>query len=77
MKPIIIEQYSDNGQFSHWHLIDESTGSVLWSSFPEETLAKGQRIIETISPKNSCRQCNKRKRSENSYWCMVCRMSSE
>jgi hypothetical protein len=43
-KPILTEQYSDNGEFSHWHLIENRTGKVLWSSFPEETIAQGQRI---------------------------------
>lgn len=44
-KPIVVEQYADNGEFSHWHLIDPHTGSVMWSSFPEETEVKGQKII--------------------------------
>ncbi len=44
-KPIIVEQFADNGEFSHWHLIDPKTGNVMWSSFPEETLARGQKII--------------------------------
>jgi len=44
-KPIIVEQYADNGEFSHWHLIDTQTGCVMWSSFPEESEAKGQKII--------------------------------
>lgn len=43
-KPIIVEQYADNGEFSHWHLIDPQTGEVLWSSFPEETKARGENI---------------------------------
>lgn len=49
-KPIIIEQYADNGEFSHWHLIKEETGEVLWSSFPEETIAQGQKIISSNLP---------------------------
>ena len=44
-KPIVVEQYADNGEFSHWHLIDPQTGCVMWSSFPEETEAQGQKII--------------------------------
>lgn len=30
MKPILVERYADNGEHSHWELIDES-GSLLWS----------------------------------------------
>lgn len=43
-KPILDEQFADNGEHSHWHLIDSEEGMVLWSSFPEETIAKGQKI---------------------------------
>lgn len=42
-KPILDEQFSDNGEHSHWHLIN-SEGEVLWSDFPEETRARGQKI---------------------------------
>lgn len=42
-KPILDEQFSDNGEHSHWHLTNEY-GQVLWSSFPEETRARGQKI---------------------------------
>lgn len=42
--PILVEQYADNGEFSHLHLIEQETGEVLWSSFPKETIAKGQKI---------------------------------
>jgi len=31
-KPVIIEQYADNGDFSHYELIDKDNGQVLWSS---------------------------------------------
>lgn len=46
-KPILVEQYADNGEFSHWHLIEPEDGGVLWSSFPEETKAQGQKIISS------------------------------
>lgn len=42
--PLLIECFADNGEFSHWHLINPETGTVLWSSFPEETLAGGEKI---------------------------------
>lgn len=43
-KPIIVDQFADNGQFSHWHLIHPTTGAVLWSSCPAETIARGEQI---------------------------------
>jgi len=43
-QPILTEQFSCNGEFSHWHLTCLQTGMVLWSSYPEETVARGQKI---------------------------------
>lgn len=30
-KPTIIERFADNGEHSHWELINSDTGEVLWS----------------------------------------------
>lgn len=30
-KPIVIEKFADNGEHSHWELIDPDTGIMLWS----------------------------------------------
>lgn len=30
-KPEIIEKFTDNGEHSHWILIDSNTGEILWS----------------------------------------------
>ena len=57
-KPIIIDIFTDNGDLSHYELIDVSTGDVLWSSFPEETIAMGRKI-------NDCNQAD-----ELSFWFM-------
>lgn len=47
-KPIIVvEQFADNGELSHYHLTNADTGEVLWSSFPEETIARGEKIVPT------------------------------
>lgn len=35
-KPEIIEVYDDNGEHSHWELIDSDTGVKLWSEDPVE-----------------------------------------
>jgi acyl carrier protein len=29
-RPIVIEKFSDNGQFSHYELVNSETGEVLW-----------------------------------------------
>lgn len=30
VKPIVIEKFADNGEHSHWELINPNTGEVLW-----------------------------------------------
>jgi len=35
-KPIVSEAFADNGEHSHWRLIEPETGKLLWSGFPEE-----------------------------------------
>lgn len=39
-KPIIVERYADNGAFSHYALINEETGDLLWSEAPKEEMQK-------------------------------------
>jgi hypothetical protein len=31
MKPLIIEKFTDNGEFSHYELIDSENGELLWT----------------------------------------------
>lgn len=31
MKPLIIENFADNGEFSHYELINPETGETLWT----------------------------------------------
>lgn len=40
-KPIINEVFSDNGEHSHWNLIDPVTVANLWSENPDEDKARG------------------------------------
>lgn len=35
-KPIVNEVFTDNGEHSHWNLIDAETGENLWSESSEE-----------------------------------------
>jgi hypothetical protein len=35
-KPTIIERFTDNGEHSHYSLIETETGDLLWSEAPEE-----------------------------------------
>lgn len=39
-KPIIVERNADNGEFSHYALIDSETQELLWSEAPEEEVDK-------------------------------------
>lgn len=34
-KPIIVERFADNGEHSHYDLIEVETGELLWSEEPE------------------------------------------
>ena len=40
-KPIVNEVFCDNGDHSHWNLIDVETGVNLWSEDPSEDNARG------------------------------------
>lgn len=43
-QPLVIEIYADNGEFSHYALIDIDTGEKLWSENPDECRAKGNPV---------------------------------
>lgn len=43
-EPIVNEVFSDNGEHSHWNLIDPETGENLWSEDPEEDEATGHPV---------------------------------
>lgn len=40
-KPKLVEVFADNGEHSHWTLIDPVNGEKLWSENPEECAAMG------------------------------------
>lgn len=44
-KPEVIEVYADNGQLSHYALVDVETGNKLWSEAPEECEAMGYPVV--------------------------------
>lgn len=35
-KPVLTEAFADNGEHSHWRLIDPNTGDLLWTEDPKE-----------------------------------------
>lgn len=43
-KPLVVEVFADNGEFSHWSLIDLETSVKLWSENPEECKAMGYAV---------------------------------
>ena len=46
-EPKVIEKFADNGEHSHWKLIDDETGEVLWSEEPKEV--KNNALLRLIS----------------------------
>ena len=40
-KPTIVEVFADNGDHSHWTLVDTETGIKVWSEEPEECKVMG------------------------------------
>lgn len=44
LEPIVQPVYADNGEHSHWCLIDKVTGDKLWSEDPEECKAMGHPV---------------------------------
>lgn len=55
-KPIVNEVFTDNGDISHYELIEITTGNILWSSFPEETIAMGRKITPLVEIEY-CKKC--------------------
>lgn len=45
-KYVLAEDFADNGEHSHWTLIETKTGRKLWSENPEECKAKGYPVVE-------------------------------
>ncbi|MEB3150552.1 MAG: hypothetical protein VKL60_16260 [Sphaerospermopsis sp.] len=35
-RPTVVERYADNGEHSHWDLIDTDTGETLWTGDTEQ-----------------------------------------
>lgn len=52
-KPIINEVFADNGEHSHWELINAETGELLWSEDVEESNIRWTGKPLTENKKNS------------------------
>lgn len=50
-KPNIVEKFTDNGEHSHWQLLDAETGVLLWSG--DEVLPQSD-VIKSLP----CRNCD-------------------
>ena len=48
-KPILVERFSDNGEHSHWELIDKN-GEVLWDSWdkPFSSKEEDEKLIDNL-----------------------------
>lgn len=60
-KPTIVEVFADNGEHSHWTLIESETGIKLWSENLEECRTMGYPVKfcshENISRYDGCDEC--------------------
>ena len=48
-EPKVIEVFSDNGEHSHWTLINPESGVKLWSEDPQECKSMGYPVTEAIA----------------------------
>ena len=65
-KPFLEDHKADNGEHSHWNLIDSETGELLWTEDSEEEMAQNGRSVKRshnsgyearkCSPKLTCGQ---------------------
>lgn len=57
-EPKVIEMFADNGEHSHWQLVDEN-GEILWSEEPTEV--KNNAVLPLVSKSlapHRCPVCN-------------------
>ena len=55
-KPILNEKFADNGEHSHWELIDANTGEVLWGKI-DAVLPQADVIKSLPINKCNCERC--------------------
>lgn len=58
-KPIINEVFADNGEHSHWELINAENGELLWSEdIAESDAIRGEKhiVFNVASPHNRCEE---------------------
>lgn len=48
-KPIVEEVFADNGEHSHWKLIDSATGETLWEQ-PDDSQNSGKPLVSGSLP---------------------------
>lgn len=51
-KPILVERFSDNGEHSHWDLIDSETQETIWTGDQELKGNPKKVIIDAIQYEN-------------------------
>lgn len=72
-KPILVERYADNGVFSHWALIQEETGELLWSEAPEEETQEVKNCsIPDVGKRFSCTCAEPVPNYPEMLWCDCC-----
>lgn len=68
-EPKVNEIFADNGEHSHWQLID-ANGKILWSEEPIEVKAKKERVMRYFT---SCPSCESTEIYFEGHWtCKNC-----
>ena len=77
-KPEVIEVYADNGQLSHYALVDTETGNKLWSEAPEECEAMGHPVVnnDCIHSVSKCCECGVELNEKEGDICEFCYMET-
>lgn len=48
-KILLSESYADNGEFSHFELVNTSTGDIIWEGTEDETFYGKDKIVQKVS----------------------------
>ena len=64
-EPMVQPVYADNGEHSHWCLIDKTTGEKLWSENPEECKAMGHPVKLTKEALETLVQLERERKSND------------
>jgi hypothetical protein len=71
-EPIVIEKFADNGEHSHWQLIDSDTGDILWSE-DDDDIVLPQADVVGRSEQLSCNHDDIKNDAFDRVFCLKCK----